>query len=95
MRGRVEACVEDERRSGACRAREEEWHSRMHAHTHKCTPTHARARTAPSLARKDGGQETQESVTCWSDGFVARESSLKFPCPACDKNEMFKSVRNT
>ena len=68
----------------------------MHAHTHKveCTPTHARARTAPSLARKDGGQETQQSVTCWSDGFVARESSLKFSCPACDKNEFLK-VRET
>ena len=50
-----------------CRAREEleeEWRALTHARTHtrKCTPTHARARTAPSLARKDGGQETQESV---------------------------------
>jgi len=77
------ARVEQERKSGthACT------HTRTNARPH--TPAHV-----PSHARKDGGQETQESVTCWSDGFVVRESSLKLPCPACDKNEMFKSVRN-
>ena len=43
-----------------------------------------------TLPRKDGRQETQESVTCWSDAFVARESGLKFPCPACDKMKCLK-----
>ena len=71
------ARVEQERKSGS--------HACTHTRTH--AQKHARTRIAPSLARKDGGQETQESVTCWSDGFVAQENSLKFPCrgPACDK----------
>ena len=44
--------IEDQGRSGACRAREEEWQSRMHAHTH--TRTKARPHTYRTLPRTQG-----------------------------------------
>ena len=77
--------VEQEGKSGA--------RSRMHARTHKCTPMRAHPRTAPSLARTEGWSRPmvgRKVVTFWSDGVVARESSLEFDSSVCNKNETCK-----
>ena len=40
-----EACVEDERRSGTCPAKEEQWRALTHAFTHAQKHAHDRPRT--------------------------------------------------
>ncbi len=89
--------VEEEGRSGACRGQQKERlvlrtkggaaraqqkrnsgaHSRMHSRTHKNTPTIAHAHTYLH-ARMVG----KTVVIVWSEGVVARESSLKFSFPS-------------
>ena len=67
-----EACVEDERRSGTCPAKEEQ--CAPHACIHARTKTRPRSPThTPYLHARMVGRIV---VIFWSDGVVARESSL-------------------